>query len=126
MDWIFQADAAFGPLVLPNAPLLTLGEGYAWLEGPVWFADQDCLLVSDLPNDRILRWTESRGVSVFRQPSISQQPIERRGKRLRLEQSFDKTAVFDNRQITVGLNPRPVIAGDQEVFDTPVFVDGPG
>jgi len=55
--------------VLPNAPLVTLGEGFAWLEGPVWFADHGCLLVSDLPNNRIMRWTESGGVSVFRQPS---------------------------------------------------------
>ena len=62
-------DPAFAALVLPNAPLLTLGESYAWLEGPVWFADADHLLVSDLPNDRILRWTASGGVSVFRQPS---------------------------------------------------------
>lgn len=62
-------DPAFGPCVLPNAPLERLAEGCRWLEGPVWFADLDCLLVSDLPNDRILRWTESGGVSVFRQPS---------------------------------------------------------
>ena len=62
-------DPRFLAFVLPNAPLLTLGEGFAWLEGPVWFADSDCLLVSDLPNDRILRWTESGGVSVYRQPS---------------------------------------------------------
>ncbi len=62
-------DPRFKSYVLPNAPLLTLGEGYAWLEGPVWFADQECLLVSDLPNNRILRWTEDGGVSVFRSPS---------------------------------------------------------
>lgn len=62
-------DPGFKALVLPNAPLQKLGEGYRWLEGPVWFADQDCLLVSDLPNDRILRWTESGGGSVFREPS---------------------------------------------------------
>jgi gluconolactonase len=55
--------------VLPNAPLVTLGEGFAWLEGPVWFADQDCLLFSDLPNDRIMRWTSDGGISVFRRPS---------------------------------------------------------
>ena len=67
--WLCQLDPRFKPLVLPNAPLLTLGEGYAWLEGPVWFADANQLLVSDLPNDRILRWTENGGVSVFRQPS---------------------------------------------------------
>ena len=59
----------FAPLVLPNAPFLTLGEGYACLEGPVWFGDANQLLVSDLPNDRILRWTESGGVSVFQHPS---------------------------------------------------------
>ena len=68
-DWLATLDPRFNRCVLPNAPLLTLGEGYAWLEGPVWFADANQLLVSDLPNDRILRWTEAGGVSVFRQPS---------------------------------------------------------
>jgi gluconolactonase len=62
-------DPRFRAYVLPNAPLIKLGEGFGWLEGPVWFADLGCLLVSDIPNDRILRWTEDGGVSVFRQPS---------------------------------------------------------
>ena len=69
MDGIAIIDPRFKSFVLPNAPLEKLGDGYRWLEGPVWFADLQCLLVSDLPNDRILRWTESGGVSVFRQPS---------------------------------------------------------
>ena len=60
MDFEFTRPA-FHALVLPNAPLLTLGQGFAWLEGPVWFADANQLLVSDLPNDRILRWTEDGG-----------------------------------------------------------------
>jgi len=60
---------AFQALVLPNAPLITLGEGYAWLEGPVWCGDANQLLVSDIPNDRILRWTEDAGVTLFRTPS---------------------------------------------------------
>jgi gluconolactonase len=68
-DWIAEIDPSFRSCVLPNAPLLTLGQGYAWLEGPVWFADANQLLVSDLPNDRMLRWTEHSGVSVFRQPA---------------------------------------------------------
>lgn len=62
-------DERFRAMVLSNAPLEVLGEGYRWLEGPVWFADHDCLYVSDIPNDRILRWSESGGVSVFRRPS---------------------------------------------------------
>jgi gluconolactonase len=69
MDGIEIHDERFRAMVLPNAPLETLGEGYRWLEGPVWFADHNCLYVSDLPNDRILRWSEEGGVSVFRKPS---------------------------------------------------------
>lgn len=62
-------DPRFREMVLPNAPLELLGDGFRWLEGPVWFADQECLLFSDLPNDRIMRWTESGGIHLFRQPS---------------------------------------------------------
>ncbi len=69
MDGFDIIDPRFRAFVLPNAPLVKLGEGYGWLEGPVWLADHDCLLVSDIPGDRILRWTEGGGVSVFRSPS---------------------------------------------------------
>lgn len=69
MSHIEIHDDRFRPLVLPNASLETLGEGCRWLEGPVWFADHDCLYVSDIPNDRILRWSERGGTSVFRQPA---------------------------------------------------------
>lgn len=62
-------DKRFSRFVLPNAPLERLADGFGWLEGPVWFADMQCLLVSDIPNDRILRWTERGGVEVFRQPA---------------------------------------------------------
>ena len=69
MDGFEIIDNRFRAMVLPNASLEVLGESFRWLEGPVWFADQDCLLFSDLPNDRILRWTENSGVSIFRQPA---------------------------------------------------------
>jgi gluconolactonase len=68
-DWIIALDTRFQGCVLPNAPLVTLSEGDAWLEGPVWFGDANQLLVSDLPNDRILRWVDGAGTCVFRQPS---------------------------------------------------------
>lgn len=69
MDGFDIVDPRFRAMVLPNAPLMTLDAGFAWAEGPVWFADHDCLLVSDLPNDRILRWSADSGVSTFRQPA---------------------------------------------------------
>ena len=37
-----------------------------WCEGPVWMGDWGCLLWSDIPNHRVLRWTEDDGhVSVY-------------------------------------------------------------
>jgi gluconolactonase len=62
-------DPRFADLVLFNAELEQLAEGFRWLEGPVWFGDQQCLLFSDIPNNRTLRWSEQHGVTVFRQPS---------------------------------------------------------
>lgn len=69
MDLFEIHDDRFRSMVLDNAPLETLGEGYGWLEGPVWFADHQCLYVSDLPNNRVLRWAEDGGVSVFQRQS---------------------------------------------------------
>jgi gluconolactonase len=47
-----------------------LATGFYWAEGPVWFGDGRYLLFSDIPNNRILRWDETTGItSDFRKPS---------------------------------------------------------
>ena len=47
-----------------------LASGCRWSEGPQWFGDHHCLLWSDIPGNRILRWDEASGsVSSFREPS---------------------------------------------------------
>ena len=47
-----------------------LHTGCRWTEGPVWFGDGRYLLFSDIPNNKILRWTEETGiVSEYRYPS---------------------------------------------------------
>ncbi len=57
-------------LRLFSACVEQLATGLQWAEGPVWFGDGRYLLVSDIPNDRILRWDDCNGaVSLFRQPS---------------------------------------------------------
>lgn len=62
-------DPAFGSYVLGNAPVKKLATGFDWVEGPVWFGDAGCLLFSDIPNNRILRWTPGLGISTYREPS---------------------------------------------------------
>lgn len=68
-DDVEVVDRLFASFVLGNASLERLWTGGRWLEGPVYVADARHLLFSDIPNDRILRWTEESGVSVFREPS---------------------------------------------------------
>jgi gluconolactonase len=60
----------FLALRLFSASVEQLATGMRWAEGPVWFGDGRYLLVSDIPNNRILRWDECSGAtSVFRAPS---------------------------------------------------------
>lgn len=68
MSFFEVVDPAFGAFVLGNAPVKRLATGFDWVEGPVWFGDAGCLLFSDIPNNRILRWTED-GITPFRTPS---------------------------------------------------------
>ena len=63
-------DPRFEKYRVSNTALERLWTGARWAEGPVWFGDGRYLLFSDIPNNRILRWTEETGeISVFRNPS---------------------------------------------------------
>jgi gluconolactonase len=67
---VHVVDASFARYKLNLAKVERLATGFRWCEGPVWFGDLRCLLWSDIPNNRIMRWDEETGaVSVFRKPS---------------------------------------------------------
>ncbi|HEY4266242.1 MAG TPA: SMP-30/gluconolactonase/LRE family protein [Micropepsaceae bacterium] len=53
-----------------NAAVERVAAGLRWCEGPVYFRDGGYLLWSDVPNNRIMRWSEDDGhLSVYRSPS---------------------------------------------------------
>jgi gluconolactonase len=63
-------DKSFDKYRVPLASVERLSQGYSWAEGPVYFGDARCLLWSDIPNNRIMRWDEETGsTSVYRKPS---------------------------------------------------------
>src|SRR5215468_4790907 len=63
-------DPRFASLMLGNAAVERIATGCRFNEGPVWFGDLRCLIWSDIPNDRMMKWEEETGaVSVFRKPS---------------------------------------------------------
>ncbi len=59
-------DERLRPVVAPAAPLERLCTGAVWSEGPVWIAEDDSVLWSDIPNDRMLRWSAADGMRVWR------------------------------------------------------------
>jgi len=67
---IVSLDKRFDKYRQSNAAIERLWTGGRWTEGPVWFGDGRYLLFSDIPENKILRWTEETGeVSAFRSPS---------------------------------------------------------
>ncbi|OKH89095.1 SMP-30/gluconolactonase/LRE family protein [Thalassospira sp. TSL5-1] len=62
-------DNRFRDLVLLNVSLRKLSGGHLWTEGPVWFPAHQCLLFSDIPNQKIYRWMCDGTVNVFRENS---------------------------------------------------------
>jgi gluconolactonase len=60
----------FAQIVRPDARLQLLVAGCRFTEGPVWFTtDGGSLLFSDIPANRIYRWTKREGLTVWREPS---------------------------------------------------------
>ena len=61
---------SFAKMRIFSSTVEQLGSGMRWAEGPVWFGDGRYLLVSDIPNNRIMRYDEASGAwGVFRSPS---------------------------------------------------------
>jgi gluconolactonase len=63
-------DPSFARYHLMNATVHKLAGGTRWGEGPVWFGDHRCLIWSDVPANRMLRWDAQTGATtIFRAPS---------------------------------------------------------
>jgi len=67
---IERKDAKFDELVPKDAVIEVLAGGFKWSEGPVWFKDGQHLLFSDIPNNRVCKWSEKDGLQAdFLKPS---------------------------------------------------------
>ena len=62
-------DDRFRALTHPMSQLDQIATGFTWTEGPVWFGDRDALLFSDIPSRRIMMWSQSTGVTLYRRES---------------------------------------------------------
>ena len=60
-------DPRLAPVVKDARTLERLCTGAIWSEGPVWLSEDDSVLWSDIPNDRMLRWSARDGMRAFRE-----------------------------------------------------------
>ncbi|SFT88700.1 gluconolactonase [Algoriphagus locisalis] len=52
-----------------NAKIEVIASGFEWSEGPLWLADQNALIFSDVPTNKIWKWTEKDSLGLFLEPS---------------------------------------------------------
>jgi len=63
-----------------HARVERLWTGARWSEGPVWIEDGQYLLFSDIPPNRIMKWSERDGLSLYLTPSGYTSDIKRGGE----------------------------------------------
>ena len=66
---IHRLSPSLDALIDPDAPIEVLAGGFTWSEGPVWIEEGGYLLLSDVPANKMYRWAETEGLSVFLDPS---------------------------------------------------------
>ena len=65
-----RLDPALDALIDADAPVEQILDGFTWSEGPVWVGGPGgYLLASDVPGNRIMRWSPTAGGSVWLAPS---------------------------------------------------------
>lgn len=60
-------DPRFASVAAGASALERLCGGAVWSEGPVWMHEDHSVLWSDIPNNRMLRWSEADGLTVWRE-----------------------------------------------------------
>ena len=77
----------FKDILAEGSEVERLGGGFMFTEGPVWDAQGGYLLFSDIPGNRILKWSPRDGISDFRVPSGKSNGLtrDRRGRLIACE-----------------------------------------
>lgn len=66
---IERLDPLIDQIISPHAQIEVIASGLTWAEGPLWVEEHQMLLFSDVVMNKIYKWTETEGLSVFIEPS---------------------------------------------------------
>lgn len=62
-------DAEGANLIDSTAKVENLAGGFSWTEGPLYIADGDYVLFSDIPANSVMKWKEGQGITSYLHPS---------------------------------------------------------
>jgi gluconolactonase len=82
---------------LAGAKVEKLASGFRFVEGPIWIAEENCLLFSDIPANRIYRLDAKRRTTIFREPSDNSNGLTRdaRGRLLICQHKARRVGALD-------------------------------
>ncbi len=66
---IERLDPELDNIVSTDSKVEIIAEGYTWSEGPLWIEGQKMLLFSDVPENKVYKWTEEKGAELYLEPS---------------------------------------------------------
>lgn len=64
-----RLDSAINSLITSEAKIEVLASGFEWAEGPLWLEEQQAVIFTDVPTNKIWKWTEKDSLSLFLTPS---------------------------------------------------------
>ena len=77
---IERMDASMDALISADASIEIIAEGHDWTEGPLWVESEKMLLYSDIPPNKIFKWTEAKGSELYLTPSGYTGSVPRKGE----------------------------------------------
>ena len=66
---IAKYDNRLDKLIDPDAKIEVIASGFDWTEGPAWNREDGFLVFSDIPRNRVMKWSQDEGVSEYMSPS---------------------------------------------------------
>lgn len=67
--YVERLSPAIDSLLASEAQMERLAEGFNWSEGPTWLERDHAIVFSDVPENRIYRWSAKDGLSLYLEPS---------------------------------------------------------
>lgn len=72
---IERLDQMLDEIISKDAKIEVLAEGFGWSEGPIWLAEEQKLIFTDVRQSKLYQWTEKDSVTVYLDMQDPENPV---------------------------------------------------